>query len=53
MSEYKGFMIVEIYCYGDGKSDWEFFHEDEDEGHMAPGMTLDQVKDWIDDLIEL
>ena len=51
MKEYKGFTIVEVYKYTNGRSDFEIFQDEN--GMIRPNTTLEQIKNDIDQMDEL
>lgn len=44
---YRGFEIVEVWTYNNGKSDFEVY--DGEEGHLHHGTTLEKIKSEIDE----
>jgi hypothetical protein len=50
--DYKGYTIVEVFRYTNGKSDFEVYPEGEP-GYIFHSVKLSDVKEWIDERIEL
>lgn len=51
MKEYKGWKIWEVFCYTNGKSDWQIYPPHGEFGLIRPSMTLEEIKHDIDELI--
>lgn len=50
--EYKGFRIIPDWHYYNGKSDFLLFHDDKEIGQIMPSTTLEEIKEYIDNLYE-
>ena len=48
---YRDYEIIPVFNFDNGKSDWNVFKCDAEYGSMYPCMTLEQVKESIDDLL--
>ena len=47
---YLDYKLVPVFNYTNGKSDWQIYKKDAEQGIMIPYKTLDQVKEQIDEL---
>jgi len=48
--EYRGYEIVEVFCYTNGKSDFEVY-KGEFEGWFEIRTTIETIKKYIDELL--
>ena len=47
---YRGYLITPVFNYTNGRSDWQISKDER--GTIMPDQTLDQVKEWIDFLLD-
>lgn len=50
--EYRGYTISPVFHYSDGKSDFNVCRPDVETGYLEYRQTLDDVKAYIDEMIE-
>lgn len=51
-TEYKGFLIQRVFNYDNGKGDFQVYKKDADYGTIEPYVTLERLKEDIDERIE-
>jgi hypothetical protein len=51
-TEYKGYVIERVFSYENGKGDFQVYKKDGDYGTIEPYVTLERLKEEIDERLE-